>query len=224
MKLGVLSSGGKDSIFTLHKCVEAGHEIKYLITVFPSTSNSWMFHYPCVEITELQSKALGLKLIKVKTSGEKEKEIQDLKKALTKIKNKIEGLAFGAIASTYQKTRIDKLCEEIELKSLSPLWQLDQEKILREEANLMEIIIVGVYSEGLDKNWLGKRIDNNSVKNLIEISKTYGFSPTGEGGDYETAVLDAPLFNKKIVIESWLPLWHGMSGFIKIDKMFLKNK
>jgi ABC transporter with metal-binding/Fe-S-binding domain ATP-binding protein len=224
MDVVVLLSGGKDSVFSLYKTVEAGHKIKYLITVFPVNKESWMFHYPCIELTKLQAKALGIKHVVVQTKGIKENELEDLKKALEKVKQDVKGIVSGAVKSTYQKARIDALCSELGLKSIHPLWQKNEKDILKEEAELMQVMIVGVYSEGLDKNWLGRYIDEKCFNELVDLAEKNKINLSGEGGDYETAVLDCPLFKKKIEIKKWHTVWEGNSGYLVVDKAELVEK
>ena len=60
-----------------------------------------MFHYPNAELTRLFAEACGVTLMKAETSGEKEKELEDLKSLLMNLD--IEGMVFEAISSTYQK-------------------------------------------------------------------------------------------------------------------------
>jgi len=52
MKLATLLSGGKDSTYALYSALKQGHEIKYLVTIFPESKESWMFHHPCIELTK----------------------------------------------------------------------------------------------------------------------------------------------------------------------------
>lgn len=222
MKLAVLFSGGKDSTYALN-LVKREHEVKFLITIFPE-KGSWMFHFPCIELTKLQAKALGIKQVIVKTKGEKEKELEDLKKAIKKVRNKIEGIVSGAVASNYQKSRIDRVCEDLGLQSISPLWQKNQLSLLEEEASCMDILVTGVFCEGFDESWLGRRMDKECLRDLIKLNKRYGVNLSGEGGEYETFVLDSPTFKKKILIESWKKVWEGNSGYIVVEKAKLINK
>jgi len=60
-----------------------------------------------------------------------------------------------------------------------------------------EIVFSSVAAEGLDEKWLGKKITENDVDKL---SKKTGLNVAGEGGEFESLVLDCPLFNKKIKI------------------------
>lgn len=225
MKVVVLWSGGKDSAYATYLALKKGYEIKYLLTMFPKKQDSWMFHFPCIKLTKLQAKALGIKQITQKTKGEKEKELEDLRKILEKIKNDIDAVVSGTIASNYQKSRIDKICEEIGVKSIMPLWNKDPEKLLKEEIHLgFEIIITGVFSEGFNESWLGRRIDEKCVEDLIKLNKRYGVHLSGEGGCYETMVLDCPIFKKRIQILKSRKIWEGMSGYLEIDKARLVTK
>lgn len=113
MRLAVLFSGGKDSTYATLLAMKEGHEIRYLVTMLPEKQDSWMFHWPAVELTELQAEAIGIKQIAQKTSGEKEKELEDLKNTLGKIKNEIDGVVSGAIASSYQKIESIKYAKNL---------------------------------------------------------------------------------------------------------------
>lgn len=227
MKLAALFSGGKDSTLALYRVMKEGHEIKYLITMFSERQDSWMFHYPCIELTKLQSEALGIKQIIKKTKGEKERELKDLKDVIFSVKNDIDGIVTGALYSEYQKTRIEKICKELGLKCLSPLWHSDLEKMLKEEIGLgFEIIITGVASEGLDKSWLGKKINFDVIEKLKELNKKFGINIGAEGGEFETLVLDCPIFRKKMKMLDYDSVWDSKtnSGYLKIKKADLVEK
>ncbi len=226
MRLAILFSGGKDSTFAMHKAMKAGNEIKYLITIFPRRQDSWMFHFPCVELTKLQAKALGIEQIFKETEGEKEKELEDLKEVLKKLRNKIDGVVSGALASNYQKQRVDKLCEEVGLKSIAPLWHKDQEKILKEECSLFDVMFTAVAAEGFDESWLGRRIDNECIKEIGKLHQKYKINWAFEGGEAETLVLDGPIFKKKIEIKDFEKKWDKKtsSGYIEVKSARLVKK
>ncbi|MEM5829728.1 MAG: TIGR00289 family protein [Candidatus Aenigmatarchaeota archaeon] len=226
MRVAVLFSGGKDSTYATYLAKKQGYEIKYLVTIIPQREDSWMFHYPCINLTKLQAKALGIRQITQKTKGERGKELEDLKRILEKIKNDIDAVISGAIASNYQKSRIDEVCKELDIKHLTPLWQKDQEEVLKEELNAgFEIMITGVFSEGFDESWLGRRIDEEVVKELLKLKRRFGIYVSGEGGEYETIVLNCPLFKKRIEISSFKKIWDEKtkSGYIVVKRVKLKS-
>jgi diphthine-ammonia ligase len=206
MKLAALFSGGKDSTYSIYLAKQAGHEVKYLATVISENPDSFMYHTPNIGMTFLQSQCLGIQLISIRSSGEKEKEVGDLKKLLKGLQ--IDGVLAGAIASKYQYERVKKVCEGLLLKVETPLWGIDQGKLLKKmiEAGF-EIILTAVAAEGLGEKWLGRKIDLKALKELKRINKKYGINIAGEGGEYESLVLDCPLFKRKIEITDSEKVW-----------------
>jgi len=196
----VLFSGGKDSVFSLYK-ERKNHNINCLISLKPKTDESYMFHYPNIDLVKKQAKALDLPLIFIKTKGEKEEELKDLEKGIKKAikKYKIKAIISGALASNYQKSRIENLCKKYNLKSITPLWKINSEKYLKDLIkNKFEVIITGIAADGLNKNYLGRTIGENIIKELKKLK----IHIAGEGGEYESFVLNCPLFNKKFKIKS----------------------
>lgn len=204
MKLGALLSSGKDSLFAAYTMKRQNYDIACAITLDSENPSSFMFHTPNVELVKLQAEAMGIPLVMRKTAGEKEKELDDLRKALEEAKSKygIEGIVSGALFSNYQRSRIEKIGDELGLKLFSPLWHMDQEQELRQLLREgFDIIFVSVAAEGLDESWLGRRITEKDVDTLAALNKKYGINIAGEGGEYESLVLDCPMFRKGIVIQ-----------------------
>ena len=129
MKLAVLFSGGKDSCLALHKCRQEGHKINYLLNVFSENVDSFMFHKPDLKFLEMQAEQLGIELIVISSVGEKEKELEDLEKLISQVKDKIGGIVVGGIASKYQGDRIKKICDDLGLEFVAPLLGFSGEKI-----------------------------------------------------------------------------------------------
>jgi predicted ATP pyrophosphatase (TIGR00289 family) len=223
MRVAVLVSGGKDSALALYHTLESKHEVACLASVIPLKEDSWMFHYPNIRLVDLFSEAVGIPLVKAESPGVKEEEVKDLKRLIERLN--VEGVVTGAIASTYQKSRIDMVCEQLGLKSIAPLWHRDPLTILKELVDLnFNAVITGVYAYGFTKDWLGKRIDAHAISALEELSKQYGVSLVGEGGEYETLVLDGPIFKKRIKIIDAEIVWKHESGCFRVKKAVLENK
>jgi predicted ATP pyrophosphatase (TIGR00289 family) len=223
MRVAVLATGGKDSVLALHHVLDEGHEVKYLATIIPLREDSWMFHYPNIRLVDLFAEAVGMRLMKAESRGVKEDELKDLKRLIEKLD--VDGIVSGAIASTYQKDRIDALCKQLGLKCLAPLWHRDPLSVLREILDLgFEVMITGVYALGFREEWLGRKIDEATVADLVELNRQYGVSLVGEGGEYETLVLDAPLFKKRIKIIEANRVWKNQTGSFIITKADLEEK
>jgi ABC transporter with metal-binding/Fe-S-binding domain ATP-binding protein len=202
MRLGVLFSGGKDSTLALHKAAK-NEEIVCLITLVSKNKESYMFHTPNIDMTALQAEALGLPLIKKVTEGKPEEELKDLEEAIAQAvkRFKIEGVVTGAVESVYQSKRIQSICDRLNISCINPLWKKNQQALLEElVAEGFKVIISGVFAYPLDESWLGKEIDKELIERLVLLGKEFGLSISGEGGEIETTVLDAPLFKKKIGI------------------------
>ncbi|MGC8812552.1 MAG: diphthine--ammonia ligase [Candidatus Aenigmatarchaeota archaeon] len=226
MKVGVLFTGGKDSCLAFKKVVKE-HEVACLITLISKNKESYMFHVPNISLTKIQAEAIGLPLLQKVTEGEKEKELEDLEKILKEAKEKfkIEGIVTGAIASNYQKSRIEKVCKKLNLKCISPLWNEDQIKLLEEIVeSKFKVIITGVFAFPLDESFLGKEIDKEMIKRLEELMKKYKINPAGEGGEIETTVLDAPFFKKRIEVKDFEIKYENYSGIFEIKKAELVDK
>jgi ABC transporter with metal-binding/Fe-S-binding domain ATP-binding protein len=227
MKIAALYSGAKDSTLAIHKAIESGHEVKYLVSIVSENPESYMYHTPNIWITVLQSKALGIPIVIKKTKGEKEMELDALEDALLVIKDDIDAVSVGAIDSEYQYSRVKRICDNLGLKIFAPLWHKDPKflwsEILRRD---FKVIIISVSCEGIDQSWLGKVIDEDSLKQLIELSEKFQFHLSGEGGEFESLVLDCPLFKKRLKIEKTEKVWDKKtnSGWLKIEELRLVNK
>ena len=224
MKLGVLFSGGKDSYLALQYSSKS-HEISCLLTLSSENNDSWMFHTPTIEWTKLQAKSMGFAHIVQKTKGIKEEELVDLKEVIQHSKEKygIEGIVTGALASVYQTTRIQKICNELNIWCFNPLWQLPQEVLLKELlSNKIESIITGVAAEPFDNSWLGRQIDAECINDLVALKASHRINPAGEGGEIESFVTNAPLFTRKIVISKSKKHYSNFSGKLEIREALLK--
>lgn len=223
--VAVLFSGAKDSTFAIYKAMSMGMNVKFLVTLIPKSDESYMFHHPNVRWTKLQSEAIGIKLITKETEGEKEKELEDLKDVLNSLKDEIDGVVSGALESRYQRVRIDRICRDLGLESFSPMWKLSMRDYFQEMIGSgFQNIITAVAAEGLDETWLGRRIDLKTLKDLEKVSRKYGIHKGGEGGEYESFVLDGPIFNKRVEIIKARKEWDGVRGVYIIEEAKLVDK
>lgn len=219
MKVGVLFSGGKDSTYAAFLAKQKGDELGCLITLSPTQSDSYMFHYPNIRWTAMQAEAMHLPQVTLETKGVKEEELADLSRAIETAKrdHSIEGVYTGALASVYQKSRVERICDELDVKAVSPLWHIDPITHLTNlVANHFEVIMTGVAALGFDESWLGRALDREAIADLARLHTKYGVNPGLEGGEGETFVLDCPLFDQRIEVVSSKKHWKGDAGYLEI--------
>jgi len=226
-KLGALVSSGKDSLYAMYIMMKQNYPVECLITLKSKNPDSFMFHTPTIDLVKLQAESMNINLIEQETEGEQEKEIQDLKKALSKAKEKykIEGIVTGALFSNYQRDRIERIADSLGLKIFSPLWHINQETELRELiSNGFEAVITSVAADGLDKSWIGRKIDEKTIEDLKKLNKKNNINIAGEGGEYESLVVECPLFSKRIDILESKVQEDGISAKLIIKKARLADK
>ncbi len=225
-RVGALFSGGKDSTYAAWMASRMD-QLACLVTLFPKSEMSYMFHFPNLQWTGLLAESMGIPQLRAATEGVKEEELADLESALGRAKREygLEGIYTGALASVYQKTRVEKTCRTLDLKCLSPLWGIDPETHLRRLVSEgFSVIVVSVSALGLDQAWLGRTLDAPAVDELVALGKRFRFHVGLEGGEGETLVLDAPCFSKRLEVISSVRHWRGDSGYLEITDAALVPK
>lgn len=175
-----------------------------LITLISRNPESYMFHTPNIDITTLQAEAIGLPILQVVTRGKKEAELADLKKAIKLAIERfaIQGIVTGAIESIYQASRFQKICHELNMWCFNPLWKKDQIELLEELVEGgYEVVISGIFAYPLTEEWIGRTLTKTMICELEALYDKYQLNPSGEGGEIETTVLDAPFFRKRVVVD-----------------------
>jgi len=222
METVVLLSGGKDSVYSAYIAQQQFYNVQATLTIIPSSQESYMFHVPNSHLAPVISSAIGLPNYMIEVE-EGEEELDALSREVKKLG--YDSLITGALASDYQALRINLTCEPLGVKVFSPLWHKDQESILREMVEAgFKIVMVGTSAERLDEAWLGRPIDIHAINDLKRISAKRKIQIGGEGGEFETFVLDGPNFNKSLEIASSRKFQKRDSGLLKIDAIRLKNK
>jgi diphthine-ammonia ligase len=243
MRVVVHWSGGKDCCTALHKIIEQGHEVAYLVTYV--YMEPYIFH--SVPIAELQSKALGFPHLKVKVEGNRFDAIVG---ELTRLKKEedIEGIVTGDIDNVHHKRTWDYACKKLDMKLMMPLWDRHffsllpgdwhRERVLDIELSLgMKPIISCIDLNHLGREWLGREFDSKCVEDMKPLVGRWGkgIDATGEPGEFHTTVLDAPLFKQAIEITKFntknkeldfggSPNRFGNFLYIDVEEAVLKTK
>ena len=240
MRVAILASGGKDSTYACWWAIMQGWKVECLITIHITNDDSMMFQIPNTSIAGLQAHSMGVPWLPILSDGRQEEEISDLENGINGLTNvnytferivldteviefpdnlllqlanlEIDALVVGALRSDYQKTRIERMCEKLGLISYCPLWHHNPEEHMH---SLIEhgfdVRIVSVSTDGLGEEWLGQKITQDSLEELTRISAKYRFNLDGEGGEFETIVVDAPHMSQPIAV-SGHSNWKGTRG------------
>ncbi len=187
-------SGGKDSCLALHRSIEQGLRPSVLLTMLTESGERSRSHGLSVEILETQAKALGMRLVTVRTSWDNyERNFIAAARELVD-----EGMSigvFGDIDLAQHREWVEKTCSKVYVKPLLPLWNTEREILLEEFLSSgFEAIIVSVKDGVLGERWLGRTLD----RNMIELFRSSGIDPSGEAGEYHTCVVDGPMFSESV--------------------------
>ncbi len=199
MKVAALYSGGKDSTYALHWGYLQGLDIECLVSIYPR-EYSMLFHYPGIEATVYQAKAMNIDILYTNAVNNEEYALYSLLKE-AKEKYNIKGVIAGALLSDYQRMRLAFITEKLGLSLYTPLWRIDQRSYMKEIVkNGIKFIITSVSSYGLSHKYIGRIITLELLNEILVIASKYGLNPAFEGGEAETLVIDAPLFKQKLMI------------------------
>jgi diphthine-ammonia ligase len=189
-------SGGKDSCSAYWKATSQGLKVSHLLNFINADSTKAMSHGLDSKLIALQAQAMGLPILQQKVTWDTYEA--GFKDALAKLKLKgITGLVTGDIYLQEHKDWIDRVCGEVGVKALLPLWGIDSDRLLNDfmEAGF-KAIIVSVKAKFLGKEWLGRQVDKKLASELKELS----IDVCGEAGEFHTFVYDGPPFKKPVKI------------------------
>jgi len=223
VRVACLFSGGKDSTYAAYVAMQRGWEIASLLTIRPADPESMMFHVPNLAVTALQAEAMGVPLLEETADAGEDGELDALRRAFRRAD--ADGVVVGAIASDYQHSRVNRVAQEIGLRVFAPLWRQDPTRLVTDYlAAGLRIVFSSVSADGFDASWLGRPWDADTVRDLLDLYRTRGVHPCGEGGEFETLVLDAPFFRKAVEVLEATPIWRGSAGVWKVDRAQLVDK
>ena len=193
-------SGGKDSCFAHWKAISRGLKVSHLLNFINEDSTRAMSHGLDTKLIALQAQAMTLPITQQSVTWETYEA--GFKAALEELKPKgITGLVTGDIYLQEHKDWIDRVCGEVGVEAILPLWQMDTSRLLTDFIDAgFKAIIVSVKAEFFDKEWLGKQLNRKLAAELNQIAKRLDIDPCGEAGEFHTFVYDGPSFKKSIKI------------------------
>ena len=198
MKVVASWSGGKDSCFACYKAIQEGHDVLQLLIMMSDLSKS-NFHMICSDMLDAQSDAIGIPIVKWVTTAETYEA--DFKNALLQMKAQgIEGIVTGDVfdVALHEAGWLDRICKEVGLTPVRPLWHRGTQRILEEFINAgFKAALVRVKTDVMGMDWLGREINKEFFDDLLKLGTV---DPCGEHGEFHTFVTDGPIFKKRIAI------------------------
>ena len=187
-------TGGKDGCYACYKAMAEGYQITHLLN-FRNMKNTGSHELNPV-IIRAQSEALGIALLQRDFFSYE----QEFKYAILDLRAKgeqIDAAVFGHIET--HKKLVDRICTDLDIDLLLPLWKHNSKKILKEILDCgFEVIVVSVKDGLLGREWLGRRIDEKFINDLSNLDES--IDACGENGEFHTLVIDGPIFEKRILI------------------------
>jgi len=197
MRVFVCWSGGKDSALACYKTMgNSKFKVSYLLSMISEDNITSRAHGIKVRLLRLQADMMGVKFVQRATSWKDYEE--KFKELLLKLKDEdIRGGIFGDISIREHREWVKKVCSEVKIEPIFPLWKRPEESLLKEFVRKrFKAVIVAIKADTIDKEWLGKTIDYEFIKDLK--SNKNNIDLCGEHGEYHTFVYDGPLFRRPI--------------------------
>ncbi|MDD4979938.1 MAG: diphthine--ammonia ligase [Candidatus Omnitrophica bacterium] len=191
-------SGGKDSCLACYKAIQEGYQVKYLLNFISRESKRGCFHGIENKLMQAQTEAIGIPLIQKEVSPDMKKYEEEFKAAVREFKFKgVKAMVFGDIYLEEHENWVKRVCKDLDISAVEPLWNLPPEEIIKDFIKLgFKAIIVSCKADIMGKEFLGRPIDTDLISEL----KTRNICPCGENGEFHTLVIDGPIFKKRIQI------------------------
>lgn len=226
MKVVASWSGGKDSCFACYKALAQGYEVSYLINFISREFRRVSFHGTRARLISRQAQAIGIPLVQYTVPPDMSLYEQTFKKAVSALKgNGVEGMVFGDIYLQEHRDWIERVCGELDITPLLPLWGMAPERVLDDFIETgFEAIIISAKADIFDEKWLGRRIDHSFLFDLKQLEQGKELDVCGEQGEYHTLVVDGPLFWKRLQVTYGDRVRRDGRWFLDIPGCRLKSK
>lgn len=187
-------SGGKDSIFALHKMIERGYTPKALFTIMRHNNAGSNCHRLSKEMLSSASDAIGIPIhfLDLQCNIAYDRQLENFIKTFKD--QGIDHCVFGDINLELVKKRSQDICDNLKMNAIFPLWQINEEEYLKEFINLGYKSLIKSILPRFPDQMLGRIFDMP----FIEEIKTFDANICGENGEYHTFVFDGPIFKHSV--------------------------
>lgn len=177
-----------------------GLDVSHLLNFLSRDGKKSVSHGIRSELLRTQAEAVGIPIVQGRTTWKTYEHV--FKKTVSRLKQLgVEVGVFGDIDSRPHRDWIERVCGEMVIKPMWPLWKRERESILDEFIGAGFVaVVVATKADLLGEEWVGRRLDEKFVEDL---KKHQDVDLCGEEGEYHTLVIDGPIFKKKInILES----------------------
>ena len=209
-------SGGKDSCLACYKAIQQGYQVQYLLNFISREYKRCCFHGIEAGLLQLQAKLIGIPLIQKEVTADMQEYEKEFKEAVTELKIQgIRKMVFGDIYLLDHMNWVERVCKDIGIEPIEPLWNISPAEIIEEFINLgFKAIIVSCQADKFGKDFIGKEVN----RALLTELKTRNVCPCGENGEFHTLVINGPIFKRKIeILESEPVLKEGFWKYWFLD-------
>jgi uncharacterized protein (TIGR00290 family) len=226
MKVVASWSGGKDSCFACYRARSQGHEVTHLVNFISREFRRVSFHGIRAGLISRQAEAIGISLAQYTVPPDMSLYEQRFKRALSTLKRQgLEGMVFGDIHLEEHREWVERVCGELGIKPVLPLWGISSERVLTDfiEAGF-EAIVTSAKADIFGEEWLGRKIDHSAWAALKALSQERELDVCGENGEFHTLVVAGPLFRKRIEVVYGARVQRNGSWLLDIPRWRLRPK
>ncbi len=226
MKVIVSWSGGKDSCFACYAALARGYEVAHLVNFVSRQFGRVSFHGIRAHLIYRQAQAIGIPLVQHKVPPDMALYEQTFKQAVSALKrNGVEGMVFGDINLQEHRDWVERVCGELEITPLLPLWGMAPERVLSDFIERgFEAVIASAKADIFDEGWLGRRLDRSFLFDVKKLGQGKELDICGEQGEYHTLVVDGPLFRKRVQVTYGVRVQRHGYWFLDIPRCRLELK
>jgi diphthine-ammonia ligase len=214
-------------------------KVSNLLNLFFKDVSKWTLHKADPEVIAMQAQAMEIPIVQRETAWD-EFEGQ-FKSTIHRLDpTDVEGVVWGIVSPHYpvgssenlrqysileaQEDWIRRVCSELSIKPITPLWGRDPEQNLVEFVDKGFEAIVVVVNADLGEEWLGRKIDNNFLHDINRLKRERDIHVCGQLGEYHTLVTDGPLFKKRLEVVRSKKVSRDNYLFLDISKVELIDK
>jgi uncharacterized protein (TIGR00290 family) len=189
-------SAGKDSCLACFRAIKQGYEVKYLLNFISKEYRRCCFHGIEQELIKLQAGLTGIPLIQKEVTSDMQEYEKEFKEAVAGLKD-AGSMVFGDIYLDEHKNWVERVCNDLRISAVEPLWGYKPQDLVREFISLgFKAVVVSCQADKFGEDFVGRPVDEALLAELQEKN----ICPCGENGEFHTLVLAGPLFKGRIEI------------------------